>query len=153
MAIEYRFTIAGSTPVAEIAQRAFPYPADRPVEYPGGKPGLLFADLRETAGFSVTIRAGENGYLQAESDDGMWEWESSIYVRMTFRLTNGADVDRALSAMLTAVQRTVKSGHEDVVLDLNGNWLLLTRIDGVLAKHKLADWWNLHQVAGLIGPT
>ena len=143
MATEYRLTLAGSTPAEQVAERALPDPVDRPT----GTPHLLAADLYDRYGFEVTVRAGENGYYDAESDNGMWEWEPAAYVAVTFRLEANADSDRALVAMVLAVRRVLQTGPEDVALVLNGNWLLLTRCDGVVVKHRRDKWWGTYAAA------
>jgi hypothetical protein len=143
MAIEYRLTLAGATPISEIAARAFPDPADRPE----GTPSLLAADLDLRFGFQVTVYADENGYVEAESDEEMWIWEPEEFASMTFRMDKDAEPVSALTAMLAAVRRVLDTGTEDASLDLNGSWLLLTRTGGVTMKHKLADWWAVYNLS------
>jgi len=138
MATQYRLILAGGASLEQVAERALPDPDDRPT----GTPRLLAADLYDRYGFEATVRAGENGYYDAESDNGMWEWEPATYVAVTFRMEKNADSDRALVAMLLAVRRVLLSGPEDAALVLNGNWLLLTRRDGVVVKHRRDNWWN-----------
>jgi hypothetical protein len=140
MATEYQLTLAGSTP-AEVAARALPEP-DRPT----GTPQLLAADLYERYGFELTIISGRNGYFDAESDNGMWEWEPAAYVVVTFRMEKSAESDRAVGAMLLIVRRVLHTGPEDAALVLNGNWLLLTRLEGVLVKHR-ESWWKSYPAA------
>jgi hypothetical protein len=141
MATEYRLTLAGSTPV-EVAERALPDPVERPT----GTPRLLAADLYDRYGFGLTVLGGQQGYLDAETDHGLWEWEPATYVDLTFRMEKNADSDRAVVAMLPVLRRVLQTGPEDAALVLNGNWLLLTRIDGVLVKHR-ASWWESHPAA------
>lgn len=142
MATEYRLILAGSTPVEQVAGRALPEPDERPA----GTAPLLAADLYDRYGFEVTIRAGQNGYFDAESDNGMWEWEPASYVAVTFRMEKNDDSDRALIAMLAVVRRLSDSGSEDAALVLNGNWLLFARFGGVLVKHR-RTWWETYPVA------
>ena len=142
MAIEYRLTLAGNTPVEQVAERALPDLDERPT----GTPPLLAADLYQRYGFDLTIRAGQNGYFDAESDNGMWEWEPEAYVAVTFRMEKNADTDRALINMLTVVRRLLDTGPEDAVLVLNGNWLLFTRFGGALTKHRREVWWENYPV-------
>jgi hypothetical protein len=143
MATEYRLTLAGSTPAEQVAERALPVPDERPT----GTPRLLAADLYDRYGFEVTVRTGENGYFDAESDSGMWEWEPPTYVAVTFRMGQDADPDRAPADMLQIVRRVLQTGPEDAALVLNGNWLLLTRHDGVLTKHRRDAWWKTYPAA------
>jgi hypothetical protein len=142
MATEYRLTLAGSTPVGYVAERAMPTPAERPT----GTPPLLAADLYDRHGFELTILAGRNGYLDAESDSGVWEWEPASYVDVTFRMEQNAESDRAVGNMLLVLRRLLDTGSEDAALVLNGNWLLLTRFDGVLVKHR-ESWWGSYPAA------
>src|SRR5687767_6061253 len=126
MATEYRLILAGGTPVDQVAERALPEPDERPT----GTPPLLAADLYQRYGFELTVRAARNGYFDAESDQGMWEWEPDTYVAVTFRMDKEADPDWPVVDMLTIVRRLLDTGSEDAALVLNGNWLLLTRFGG-----------------------
>lgn len=140
MATEYQLMIAARLPVEQVAERAFPSVEMRSV----GPSSPLGADLRDEYGFGVTIHAGQNGYLEAESDDGMWEWDPEDYVMVTFHVREESMTGPPLIAMLAAVGRVLETGSEDLSLDLNGSWLILTRIDGVVARHKVAEWWDVH---------
>jgi hypothetical protein len=137
MALEYELTLAGSPPVAQVAERALPDVADRPT----GTARLLTRDLYERYGFHVSVSAGADGYVSAESDDGLWEWEPATYVSVTFNLNKVADRKPAVENMLTVVRRVLDSGTEDAALVLNGDVLLLTRLDGVLREHHRDTWW------------
>lgn len=75
------------------------------------------------------------------SDDGSWEWEPEPYVTVGFRLDKDADRNWAVSNMMTVVRRVLGSGREDAVLVLNGDILLLARLDGAFARHHIDDWW------------
>jgi hypothetical protein len=143
MATEYRLTLAGSTPLVEVAERALPEPDERPV----GTPQLLSADLHDRYGFEVILRAGRNGYLDAESDSGLWVWEPDEYVSVRFRMEKNADSDRATVNMLLAVRRILLTGPEDAALVLDGNYLLLNRVGGVLVKHRRETWWQSYAAA------
>jgi hypothetical protein len=137
MALEYRLTLAGTTPVDQVAERTLPDPAERPT----GTAPLLSAALFERYGFNVTVRAGQNGYLDVESDQGSWEWEPESYVSVTFRMDKLADSNWNVVNMLMAVRRVLETGPEDAALVLNGDVLLLTRFDGTLVKHRRNTWW------------
>ena len=143
MATEYRLTLAGDTPAVEVAERAMPDAQERPV----GEPHLLAADLYEKYGFELIILAGRQGYFDAESDSGLWEWEPDPYIAVTFRMEKNADSDRATVNMLLAVRRILLTGPEDAALVLDGNYLLLNRVDGNLVKHRRDTWWQ-HYAAG-----
>lgn len=137
MALEYRLTLAGSTPVNVVAERALPEADERPV----GTAPLLSAALFQSHGFNVTVRAGQNGLVDVESDDGSWEWEPEKYVSLTFRMDKSADAGWNVVNMLTVVRQVLNTGDEDAALVLNGDILLLTRFDGTLAKHR-RSWWE-----------
>ena len=145
MAIEYRLTLEGTTPVEQVAQRALPDPQERPT----GTPPLLSVNLDQRYGFALTVRAGQNGYVEVESDHGMWEWEPQDYVAVTFRLSNEADTEWAVVDMLTIVRRLLETGPEDATLVLNGDYLLLRRVHGALIKHR-ESWWNNYNVANML---
>jgi hypothetical protein len=147
MALEYELTLAGDVAVEEVAQRAFPDPADRPA----GTAPLLSSDLAKTHGFHITVVAENDGYVEGRSDDGMWSWEPDADVSVTFRLDKFADRPWAIANMLTAVRRVLDSGSEDATLVQDGNVLLFTRFGGVLRKHNRDDWWRSYSAAdGLI---
>ena len=135
MAIEYDLTLAGSTPLEQVAERAFPDHGERPV----GTAPLLTATL---PGFGVTVFAGADAYIDVATDEGPWTWEPPTYVTIGFRLDKFADRSRAVLGMLTAVRRVLAGGPEDAALVLNGDILLLTRLDGALTKHHRDTWWS-----------
>lgn len=140
MAVEYRLTLAGDLPAEQVAARLMPDPADRPTA--DGSGVVLGVDLRNRYGFSLTVRSAVNGYVEAASEDGVWEWEPPAYVAVTFRMTKDGGYEEGLAHMLPAVSRVLASGPEDAALVQNGDWLLLTRLGGVLRKHRRAQWWD-----------
>jgi hypothetical protein len=149
VALEYRLTLAGETPVNQVAERAFPEASERPV----GTAPRLFADHTENYGFGVTVVAGRDGYLDLQTDDGSWEWEPDAYVRIGFRLDKSADARWAVTNMLTVVRRVLDSGPEDATFDFNGDVLLFARRNGKLTKHRHDTWWERyspgnHLIAG-----
>jgi hypothetical protein len=148
MALEYELTLAPATSVEEIARRALPDPAERPT----GTPPLLSAGLVERYGFGVTVLAGLEGYVEAATETGRWEWEPAAYVSLTFRMDKFADPSWEVTNMLTIVRRVLDSGTEDAALVLNGNELLLTRFDGESAKHGRHDWWQTYAGANDLIP-
>jgi hypothetical protein len=147
MAIEYRLTLAGPTPVEQVAERAFPEPQDRPT----GTAPLLTVDLLDRYGFGVDILAGEQAYLDGKSDSGSWKWNPAPYVAVLFQLDEGGDRPAAVLNMLRAIRRVLDSGTEDAALDLNGNALLLVRTSQGLVKHN-REWWTNYQDADDILP-
>ncbi|WP_460808628.1 hypothetical protein [Micromonospora zhanjiangensis] len=79
-------------------------------------------------GSYVDIYGGENGYYDADGGDGsQWEWEPGDYVDVNF-----------------GMQKFFRT--EDAALVLNGNHLLLTRVNGVVSKHNLS-WWENYGLA------
>lgn len=148
MALEYRLTLAGDVPAEEVARRVLPVAAESPAEIAP----VLQADLRESHGFTVAIRAGKNAYVSADSDDGLWEWEADAYVSVAFRVDKEADHQWAAVNMLTIVWRALEIGREDAALVFNGDLLLLTRIDGVVAKHHRDGWWSSYPATNAVFP-
>jgi hypothetical protein len=137
MALEYRLVLAGSTPADQVAERSLPDPAERPA----GPGPLLSADLVDKYGFLLTVRAGQNGHVEVEADDGVWVWEPKEYVSVNFRLDKSADPQQPVTNTLKVVRRILGTGSEDAALVLNGDVLLLTRLDGVLREHHRDTWW------------
>jgi hypothetical protein len=148
MALEYRLTLAGETPVDQVAGRAFPEASERPT----GIAPRLFADHKEKYGFNITIVAGQDGYLDLETDDGSWEWEPDSYVRVGFRLDKFGDIRWAVTNMLTVVRRVLDTGPEDATFDFNGDILLLARRAGELTKHRRDRWWDHYPSANHLIP-
>ena len=138
MAIEYRLILAGNPPIEQVAQRALPDPAERPT----GTPPLFDAGLYDRYGFYLSVWASSNGYFDAVSDDGRWEWEPEDYVDVTFRMGKEFDLNQAVINMLTIIRRILDTGSEDAALILNGDVLLFTRFDGILVKHDRQAWWD-----------
>jgi hypothetical protein len=140
MALEYRLTVATELPAEVIARRAFPDVAERPTTT--GRPGLLGGDLYDRYGYTVSVLADDQAYIEAaDSDDAMWTWEPPSSVDVTFTLDKD-DPDRGLRHLLPVVTRVLGSGDEDSALIFNGDYLLLNRIGGVLTKHRRAQWWD-----------
>jgi hypothetical protein len=61
-----------------------------------------------------------------------------------------ADVEWAVVNMLTVVWRALETGSEDAALVLNGDLLVLTRLDGVLVKHHRDGWWASYPAANAV---
>ena len=148
MALEYRLTLGGDTPPEQIAGRALPVTA---VADPEIAP-VLWADMIDSHGFSVTIRAGKHGYVEAESDRDLFEWEPESYVSVGFRFNKEADREWAVVNMLTVVWRALQTGSEDAALVLNGDLLVLTRFAGILVKHHRDGWWSSYPAANAVFP-
>ncbi|WP_199515637.1 SitI3 family protein [Nucisporomicrobium flavum] len=146
MALEYELTLEGSIPVEQLATRAVPE------EHPTGTPELLSADLYDRYGFELTILAGENGYVSASSDTGMWEWEPTAFTSIGFRMDKFADFTWEVTNMLTVVRRVLQTGEENAVLVLNSDVLLFTRFGGELVKHRREPWWDHYAGANEILP-
>jgi hypothetical protein len=138
MALEYGLTLAGDTPITQVAARAFPEMSERPTGT------VLFADHKEKYGFDVTIVAERGGYFDLETDDGSWEWEPESDVRVDFRLDKFADLRWVVTNMLTVVRRVLDTGPEDATFDFNGDILLFARRKGELTKHRRDRWWDYY---------
>lgn len=148
MALEYRLTLAGETPVDQVAGRAFPEASERPI----GIAPRLFADHTEKLGFSITIVGARDGFLDLLTDDGSWEWEPAAYVRVGFRLDKFADVRWVVTNMLTVVRRVLDTGTEDATFDFNGDILLFARRGGKLTKHRRERWWDYYSAGDQLIP-
>lgn len=149
MAIEYSLTLAGTTPVEQIAERALPESDERPRQFDPANPSLLSINLDQQYGFAVTVLAGRNAYIAVDSDHGMWEWEPQDYVMVSFRFSTDADTQRAVFNMLRVIRRLLETGPEDAALVLNGDVLLLRRVQGALIKHR-ESWWDNYNVDNTI---
>jgi hypothetical protein len=139
VALVYDLILIGSGSVEQVAERALPKPDERPT---GSPPLLRSADLQDRYGFNVSVLSREVGYIAVESDDGMWEFEPDAHVTVTFYLDKSAELDWSIGNMLTVIRRLLDSGDEDAVLILDGDLLILTRIDGALTKHRRLTWWD-----------
>jgi hypothetical protein len=80
----------------------------------------------------------------------LWEWEPETYVSVAFRVSKEAAHEWAVVNLLTIVRRVLETGSEDAALVFNGDLLLLTRIDGVLAKHNRAGWWSSYPATNAV---
>ncbi|MDP9796612.1 hypothetical protein J2S43_005124 [Catenuloplanes nepalensis] len=154
MGIEYRLTLAGDIPSEALAARAMPERADRPAGIPGGPPALLGAALYESHGFYLTIVPTDRASVAAVDDDDelrMWDIGRNSMVSFDMdKFDSDEDTARAIVAMLSTVRRVLESGTEDAALTLNGDWLLLNRIDGVVRRFNRTRWWAHHDVDDLI---
>ena len=138
MAVQYRLTLAGDTSVEQIAARAFPDPTERPMLSAYGS--VLNANLKDRHGFTVSLRSDRNGYFDAISDVGQWEWELDSYVNVGFWMSKDWN-ENAVPNMVDIVDRLLTSGSEDAAFTLDGNLLLLIRTNGVTTKHN-RRWWD-----------
>jgi hypothetical protein len=147
MATEFRLTLAGTAHAEDVAQRAMP----GVVFTPGSR--TFGADTTDQLGVSVVVRAGTDGYVEAVGDAGTWVWEPTTFTAATFRMTKAPDAwEQGLRNMLAAVTRVLGTGREDAALVLNGDDLLLTRLDGALVKHRRADWWDRYTWSHAVMP-
>ncbi|WP_405102965.1 SitI3 family protein [Micromonospora sp. NBC_01412] len=147
MGIGYRLTLAGDIPLERLAAIAAPSAAETPS--PTGN-RLLSSDLYKERGYLVSITSGRNGYYDAEDDgDTYWEWEPQEYVNISFDMDKGDRVGKGVPNMVATVARVLTGRTEDAALVLDGNWLLLTRVDGKLRKHR-SQWWTHYGMDDLI---
>jgi hypothetical protein len=141
MAIEFRLTLAGDIPLDQVAELAAPEATEKPAS--PGHTRLLSADLYEQCGYALSITAGSHGYYDAEDDDGSrWEWEPDTYVNLGFRMRADDMGDKGVPNMLATVARVLSGRPEDAALVQDGNWLLLTRVGGIVRKHNVALWYD-----------
>ena len=140
MAIEYWLVLEGDLPIDTVARAAFPDPAERPAAT--GHANLLSNDLYDRYGYGVTIRAGHDGYFQGEADPEVdWLWEPQRFTQLTFRIDK-KDPQGALRNLLPVVARMLDVRSEDAAFLLNGDFVLLSRSNGAIAKHRRAAWWD-----------
>ncbi|GAB2963188.1 hypothetical protein GCM10027280_60070 [Micromonospora polyrhachis] len=141
MAIEYQLTLAGDIPLEQIASLAAPQATEAP-PLPG-YPRLFSAALEDECGYAISITAGNHGYYEAKDDDGSsWEWEPEAYIDIIFRLPKDDLTRKGVPNMVATVGRILAARPEDAALTLNGDWLLLTRIQGRIHKYNKAEWYN-----------
>jgi len=69
-----------------------------------------------------------------------------------FGLDKTAEREWAVANMLTIVRRVLATGAEDAALVLNGDLLLLTRLDGALVKYNRERWWSSYPAAQQLVP-
>ncbi|HET6479743.1 MAG TPA: SitI3 family protein [Actinoplanes sp.] len=148
MAIEYEITLAGGTPGVVVAERAFPDVNERPA----GTPPVLVATLSDRCGFVTTVLSGGSRYIEVLGDNGNWEWEPEPYTSVMFRMDKLPDSDWQVRNMLVVVRRVLDTGAEDAAFFVNGDILLLTRLNGVVVKHRRDKWWAIHKGANDIIP-
>ncbi|MGI5147236.1 SitI3 family protein [Plantactinospora sp. CA-294935] len=147
MAIEYRLTLAGDIPLEQVADLAAPEATEAPPLQ--RSPRLLVADLHERCGYVISIHAGRDGYYDAEDDDSQWEWEPETYLNVSFRMAKNETSDEGTRNMIAVVARVLAGREEDAALVLNGNWLLLARVNGKIRKSR-RKWWDTYNVNDLI---
>ena len=77
-------------PVEAVAARAALDAADLSQFAPWRQ--VLSAGLYDTRGYSVSVRAGHDGYSGPADDTGLWEWKPQTYVNITFRMDPDPDL-------------------------------------------------------------
>ncbi|WP_428962217.1 SitI3 family protein [Micromonospora fluostatini] len=138
MGIEYHLTLAGDIPLDELAALAAPGATER-ASFSGAR--LLSTPTDSAQGYGVSIIEERDGYCEAESDNGQrWEWEPGRSVAVTFHMNKFADREQARLHMLRTVAAVLHRRTEDAALTLNGDWLMLTRMNGRLRLHNASDW-------------
>lgn len=143
MSIDYQLVLAGEIPLEQVAELVAPAARQTTTRY--GEP-MLSAPLYEEYGYLVDITSGSNGYYEAEDDSGSpWIWEPETYVDINFHMNKEALTEKGKPNMLAAVARVLAERPEDAALVLNSNWLLLTRVAGVLRRHG-TTWWSHHDM-------
>ena len=150
MAVEFRLTLAGDVPLTHVADLVATNAVERP-QPNDTNPQLLSARLYDTCGYALSVNAGTNGYFDADDDGSRWEWEPQTFVDIDFSMRAEDIVDRGIPAMIKAVARVLVGRQEDAALVQDGNWLLLTRIEGQIRRHN-PSWWSHYGVTDLITP-
>jgi hypothetical protein len=137
MALEYDLKLLTDADPEQVAERAFPGQPTTTSEH------LLTINLYDSQGFYVTIRRDDTGYVGGVGDDGNWEWDHGrAAVRVAFRLDRDRGVSQDTLLVTRAVARVLATGEEDAIFRINGDTLLLTRLDGAQRKHHRATWWD-----------
>lgn len=140
MAIEYHLTLAGDIPLEQVARLAVPGAIE--LSTPSGD-RRLSGDLSEQHGYVVDIASGRNGYYCAEDDGGsLWQWEPRAYVDVIFHMRKDTLSEVGKPQMLAAVARILADRDEDAALTLNGDFLMLTRVAGLVRKHNASEWYD-----------
>ncbi|MER7164954.1 SitI3 family protein [Micromonospora sp. NPDC000207] len=147
MSIWYRLTLAGDIPLRQVADLAAPHACETTFPPDGG---VLTSDLYDECGYLVSITSGDNGYYDAEDDDGtQWEWEPERYVDIDFDMSKDDRADGGELNVVTTVARVLAARPEDAALVLNGNWVLLTRVAGQVRQHR-PQWWETYGLGHLV---
>nr|MDT0656693.1 SitI3 family protein [Micromonospora sp. DSM 115978] len=146
MAVEFRLVLAGDPPVTEVAALTAADPTEIP--RPASNPALFTARLYDQRGYAVTVRAGTDGYWEAEADgEARWQWELGTYLSITFSMRADKIVEKGIPNMVAAVRRVLDGRAEDAALVQDGNYLLLTRTSGVVRTYR-RDWWHHYNLDG-----
>ncbi|WP_434740414.1 SitI3 family protein [Micromonospora sp. SH-82] len=141
MGINFRLILAGDIPPSRVARVVAPHAVD--ARTTSGRP-MLRSGLDDTLGYGIDILSGQRGYFDAEDEDGsVWVWEPDAYLQVDYVMRKDVIAERGVPAMLRSVSELLERQPEDAALVLNANWLLLTRVDGVLRRHR-PSWWQHH---------
>lgn len=154
MSIQFRLTLATEAPIDQLARLAVEDPDERPVPTTFSD-RVLRVDLYEQRGFNLSISAGEEGYYDAEGDEGSrWEWKPARYVDLTFSMGKDdlSGKGKGIPSMLEIVGRVLQGTTEDAALAQDGNWLYLTRTNGSVRKYRRATFWDHYAFANQIIP-
>ncbi|GGM27865.1 MULTISPECIES: SitI3 family protein [Micromonospora] len=140
MSVDYRLTLGGDLTLDEVASIAAPGATES--WSPAGN-RVLSASLNDEHGYVVSIIETDDGYYEAESDDGeMWQWEPARSVDVTFHMDSEVLAEKGRPHMIRTVGKVLRSRPEDAALILNGGWLMLTRMNGQVLLHHDADWYD-----------
>lgn len=140
MALDADLVIVGAADPGSVLERAWlALPTRAPVERLDN--GALVADLFASYGFALSAFASKHGYVDANADGTMWEWELAQHVVLGFRFRKEFDMGVSRAAMLRIVARILATGNEDVVLAFNSDVLLLRRLNGRLERFEARGFW------------
>jgi hypothetical protein len=139
MALESELVVAGQIEPTRLLERAGQRGlAGAPVQRLGN--GTLIVDLMAQTGFLLSVHGAAHAYVEAASGGSVWVWEPSPCVRLGFRFDKEFDPSVSRAAMLHMVAQIVASGSEDLALTLNGDVLLLRRVQGRLERCQAGFW-------------
>ncbi|WP_434740416.1 SitI3 family protein [Micromonospora sp. SH-82] len=142
MGIEFRLILAGDISIRRVAELVAP---DAVEDQTASGDLMLSSGIDDTLGYGIDILSGQRGYFDAEDDDGsVWVWEPDSFLQVDYVMRKDVIAERGVPAMLRSVSELLDRQPEDAALVLNANYLLLTRVDGVLRRHR-PSWWQHHQ--------
>ena len=125
MAIEYALVVPGETSVEEMWRRLHEAQTE-----PTVRNGVWSADEWNTSGYLISVHRGFDGYFEV----GDWIREFDQYLNVGFRENSDGSPPVLARNLLGLVQRVLDSGDEDLWLSVNGEELILERVDGEVRR-------------------
>jgi hypothetical protein len=143
MSVDYSLTLATDSTAAQVAARALP---DQTGWTSDGNSALT-VNLHQTLGIDLSVWRDRHGYVDAASDEGLFEWEPDPFVMVIFDLDGPISQEQATANMISIVRHVLHTGAEDATLVINGDLLLLARLAGKFVKHNREQWWRHYPLA------